>query len=252
MRIVVSDYDGTLYEKGQLVGDVVGAVTAWRNKGNRFGIATGRDFSMTRPEIERWQIPADFVVCINGAAVYDADYSLLASHLLDDDMIPVILAHPAGEASLHYQLSGLEPLRVHLRADSHFWGANIQFERVTREQAFAVKNIGQISLAYKTQEESEKWTNAINNDLGDRVHAHRNKHMIDVTRFDVNKAKGVASVLEAKGWSEDSVTAIGDGTNDIPMIRAYSGYVVEGATEDVQSIGNRQFKNVPELLNGIG
>lgn len=249
MHILFSDYDGTVYAHGELLGDVRRAVREWRERGNLFCVATGRDFSMARPELERWGIAVDALVCINGAAVYDGDMTLLDSHLMDDDLIPELLGHPAGVASKHYQFSGLEPLRLFLREGSQFWASGIKYERLSLDQSFAVKRVGQISLGYETEEESIRWTGRLNDELGDRVRAHRNKQSIDVTAKGVDKSTGIAMILARKGWDASLVRAVGDGTNDIAMIRRYGGYAVADASEDVVSAARGCVADVPELMD---
>ncbi len=113
MRIAVSDYDGTMYSNSKriLLGDVVGAVTKWRERGNRFGIATGRDRSMIVSEIERWAIPVDFIICANGGLIFDGCSDMLSKRSLPDECVPRLLTHPAALASMHAQLSNAGPLR---------------------------------------------------------------------------------------------------------------------------------------------
>lgn len=248
MRILASDYDGTLYAHGELIGDVLGAVAALRAKDNHFGIVTGRDFSMILPEIKRWPLSVDFLVCINGAAVYNGDMTLLSSHLISEDAIPSILNHPAGLASTHYQVSGLGPLKVMLRAGSMFWDAGIEFQRISLEEAMTAKDVGQISLGFSSVDESSKWTAALNTDLGDVIQAHQNKRMIDITRNGVDKATGIAAAMRAKGWAEADVVTVGDGDNDVPMIKAYHGYTVADASPHVVAAARKQFDNVPQLV----
>lgn len=251
MKIIASDYDGTLYANGELLGDVVGAVTKWRNAGNLFGIATGRDFSMTTPEIERWGIPVDFIVCINGAAIYDSDFTLLDSHLLDNDAVSLILNHPAAPVSQHYQISGLGPLQVMLREGSFFWDFDIAFQRIELEQALAACDVGQISLGYPSVEEATRWTEALNADLGVYIEAHQNKRMIDITRRGVDKAAGIATLLKVKGWDAGDVYAIGDGDNDVGMIRAYHGQTVPNAAPAALAAAQKQFQSVPDFIESI-
>lgn len=142
MRIVASDYDGTLYERGAMLGDVAQAVRAWRADGNLFGIATGRDFHMTAPEADKWGIEADFYVCMNGGAIYDGERWLLHCRTLDDALIPRILGHPAAHASMHLQLSSVDPLRVVLREGSWFPRLGFEFKEVTLDQALAFRGLG--------------------------------------------------------------------------------------------------------------
>lgn len=251
MKIIASDYDGTLYANNRLLGDVSAAVSAWRASGNKFGIATGRDFAMSLPEIERWNIEVDFLVCINGAAVYDQDFSLMASQLIDDEVVPRILNHPAGLASEHYQLSGLGPLRVLLREGSFFKNFNIPFTSIDMEEALSAREIGQISLSYPTVEESTKWTQALNSEFGAHVCAHQNKRMLDVTRRGVDKAAGIASLLRGKGWLGAEVHTIGDGDNDSDMLERYIGHTVPNAAPSAVSAARDRFENVPAFIDSL-
>lgn len=251
MRIVASDYDGTLYTQGRLIGDVVSAVWKWREAGNRFGLATGRDSAMTFPEVDKWALPVDFYVCINGAAVYDHDRSLLAKHNLPDGILPVLLNHPACEASVSLQLSGVGPLRVVLRKGEWFSTLGIPFQEVSFEEALKITDIGQISVAYPSEDESMKWTEILGEDLSDVIVPHRNKTTIDINAVGVDKAKGIKALLAKTGWPKDRVYTVGDGSNDIGMIKEFGGFTVPGASEEVRRIAKRMFADVPDMLANI-
>lgn len=248
MRIAVSDYDGTMFHGGKLLGDVVGAVTRWRDGGNRFGIATGRDYSMIATEIERWGIPVDFVVAINGAAVYDDRGTLLCSRLIPNAEIPVILGHPSAKASLHFQLSGIGPLRVVLGPDSWFPKLGVKYEEVSCADAAHLTDLGQISMAFASEDECMGWEVMLREDLGDIIDPHRNKTTIDINVLGADKAGGIDEIVRVNGWEGCEIRTIGDGGNDLGMIRKFTGFTVPGAQKDVTKAAKRVCADLEDML----
>ena len=251
MRIVISDYDGTMYVDGKLRGDIVAAVTKWQEAGNRFGIATGRDYNLTIHETNRWGIPFDFLICINGAALYDHDCSLLQSRHIDNAAVPAILQHPAAMASIHCQLSGTSRLRVLLREGSWFPRVGVPFERIDFETALAARNLCQISLAFTDEAECEEWDLMLREDLGDVIEPHRNRVLLDITPAGVDKAAGIADLLALKEWQGRQVFVIGDGGNDLSMIEKYGGFTVPNAAPAIAKAAKRQFDTVSDLLYSL-
>lgn len=248
MRIVASDYDGTLYSQGQLLGDVTGAVRRWREAGNLFGLATGRDFAMTAPEADKWQLPLDFYVCLNGSAIYDKDRQILHQTYLDDGLIAKLVRHPAAAASMHIQLSGAGPLRFVVREGSWFPGLGYPFTQVDEEEAAALKGLSQISVAYREQGESDKWEAILRRDFGSAIAPHRNKMCIDINAGGVDKAYGLSWLVRHMGWDKDRVHVVGDASNDLAMIRQFGGYTVPGATDEVAEAAVCTCMDVPDML----
>ncbi len=251
MHIVASDYDGTMYHQGELIGDLIPAIEMWRAAGNVFGIATGRDYPMIRREVERWQIPLDFIVCLNGAFAVDASGRELFRHYLDDAHIPAICRHPAAAESLHIQLSGDGPTRVFLRPASWFPKTDLEFEEISYHDALAATTMGQISLSYPTLEACREWEYRLRDDFAGVIATHPNKISIDLNRAGVDKAQGVADLIAANGWQEHPVSVIGDGINDIGMIVRFGGFTVPGAQNEVAAAARKVYANVGEMLKEL-
>ena len=85
MKILASDFDGTFNTGGDSVYRNIEAVLRWQKAGNQFGIVTGRPYHLFLPELKQYQIPVDFLVCVNGAAIHEPDGKLLWSAALPDD-----------------------------------------------------------------------------------------------------------------------------------------------------------------------
>lgn len=254
MRIVASDYDGTLCSHGRLLGDVLGAVRRWRDAGNLFGLATGRDFAMTAPEADKWKLPVDFYVCINGGAIYDKKRRLLNQTSLPDGLAPELMRHPAAAASMHIQISSAGSLRLVLREGSWFprFAAGFDYAEVTLAEALAARDVGQISVAYADEDESRQWETALRRDFGDAITPHRNKTCIDINPRGVDKAYGLSWLLGHMGWAREDLRVVGDGFNDLAMIREFGGYTVPGAAEETAAAAVAVFADVPEMLERLG
>ena len=70
MKLLVSDYDGTLKSSVKDLMLNIEAINKFREKGNLFVIITGRGKSI-REYIEEYNIPYDYLICENGAIIYD-------------------------------------------------------------------------------------------------------------------------------------------------------------------------------------
>lgn len=249
MHIAATDYDGTLCVNGKVDDAVLSAVRQWRAKGNRFGIVTGRDRDMILHPIAVWDIPYDFLLCCNGAAIYDRELTLLAARFLDDGSVARILGHPAAAASLHWELCPPEATLLHmLHKDSWFPKLGTPFREVGRKEALALTGILQIGLAYHTAEESERHAATLNAAFGDHVRAHHNGTCIDITAKDVDKARGLHNLLGYYGWAEKDLLVIGDGGNDLPMLRRYRGFTLPHADSAVLAAASAVYADVGAML----
>lgn len=252
MRVVVADYDGTIKDfLKRMHPDVVPAIRRWRERGNRFGIATGRDVRMILREIDQHDIPFDFLITMNGAALYDRDLNLLRSTTIDDALIPVLLQHPAALASLHYQLLGDDMIRFFRRGDTYFQRFGVPFVAVDFEAALSVKNLGQINFYYSTGKECAMWTQLLDADFGDRIKCHPNNRIVDINRPGVDKAVAVTEILHLLDLSDARVYTIGDGGNDVELVREYGGFTVPGAAPEVLAVAKKVYGNVAEMLDEL-
>lgn len=252
MRIVVSDFDGTLKPfHGSMDPAVVDAIRRWRAGGNAFGIATGRDRVMTLMETERSRIPYDFLVLINGAALYDGAARLLDATLIDDDLVEPILRHPAALASEHYQLIDLKAIYLYERRETFFGKFGIPNVPVDVDAALALRDLAQISFWYQTADEALEWARRLDADFPGRIAAHANTQAIDITRRGVDKAEGIRRVLALLGYADAEVFAIGDGGNDVGMIREYNGATVPDGAPAAKEVARRVYADVGAMLDDL-
>jgi HAD superfamily hydrolase (TIGR01484 family) len=249
MRIAVSDYDGTLFINGSVSDENVTAITKWRHAGNLFGIATGRDLSLAIHGINHWHIPFDFLVCLNGSVLYDENLRLLQSTNIPDNLIKDILMHPAADASMHYQLCSDGINKIYIRSDdSYFIHLSIEHEMLTFEECLRQINLQQISFAYKTVQECATYAASLVDAFRDQLCFNINNAFIDINSQGVNKLVGVMDIIGIKGWPPDGLLAIGDGENDIALIRHFAGFTLSHANNKVKNAAVKVYNSVADML----
>lgn len=249
MRVAVSDYDGTLLSLGSVSVENIAAISAWRKSGNVFGIATGRDLSLVMHDINQWRIPFDFLVCMNGAILYDSELRVLQRKNIPDGLIKDILLHPAALVSMHYQLCSDGMSKLFIRsAASWFRGISASFSEISFKDSLLQSNIQQISLAYETEAEYSKCADALLTDFKDKVSLNLNNYCIDINSPGVNKLAGILELLAIKGWPSEGLLAIGDAENDLSMIRHFKGFSVFNAHTKVVSEAAAVYDSVGNML----
>lgn len=246
--IAVGDYDRIL---PRISRDAVAAVAKWRDTGNLFGIATGHDLVMIKGELEKWDIPVDFLICTNGSTIYDGNGVLYSSMTLNDATIPEILRHPAAHASMHCQISNMEitSLYLCLRSDeSWFPKLGIPYTEVTHEQAMAMRNLNQIAFAYGGEEECAKWSGALAADLGRGVTLHRNGCCLDITPLGIGREAGINELIDVMGWDNYDVLVMGGDGDDFDIIREFGGSTITNASARVRELARKVCRRVTGAL----
>lgn len=254
MRVAATDYDGTLCMQRRVPPEALEAIAVWRNMGNMFGIVTGRDLSMLLPEVRQWGIPFDYLICCSGAVSYDKDLRPLDTVSIEDGLIAPVLRHPSSLASMHYELCAHGEVRLFLRDEaSWFPKLGTPYTPVTLDEAMAQTGLQQISIAYHSLEDGAAHAADLDKAFGDALWVHHNGSCVDITAGNVSKATGMDRLLRRMGWPREGLLFIGDGENDIPMIREYAGFTVPGAPEAVRREAAAVYAGVgPMLRDAMG
>lgn len=248
-RIAATDYDGTLYLQGEVSAHTLAVVRDWRQRGNLFGLVTGRDLGMIRHEIERWRIPFDFLICCNGATLYNAGFHELQRRDIPTALIRPILAHPMTTNSFHCEFSVAGFTHLWLRSPkSRFSQLGVPYLAITETEALAMDNVQLVSLAFADAEAGTRCVETIDRDFGAELEAHQNGPNVDITARGIDKAQGLRDLLRIMDWSEERLLVIGDAENDLPMIRQFQGYSLFSAQGNIQQEAKAIYHNVAEML----
>lgn len=252
MRIAITDFDGTLYRDHIVSPEDRAAIDDWRRTGDLFGIATGRDCSMTVHEIRKWRIPFDFLVCNNGAIIYDRKLAILASRELSSSVTQSLLRHSAAEASIHWQFCIDGVVKLYRNSDrSWFPGLGVPYVDIDKEEALTATRVQQISFAYDSGTECDGWVAQLAEEMKREITLHRNAAFVDVTGPNIDKATGIADLVSIMQWKPTDIYVIGDAENDLQMIRTYNGFTVPAARQVVKQAAAAVFSSAGTMLTAV-
>ena len=234
MKIAASDYDGTLFRRGEVSREDLEAISAWREKGHLFGLATGRDLNLTRTEIEGRNIPCDFTVCNTGAGIYDAEFRPIHQTALPPAAAGEALNHPAVKSSRYCLFSRAGHTYI-IRQATESWltGLGLPLVGITEDEARALSGLTQIGLEYGTTEEARLNSAALTRDFGHIMYAQQSGICVDIIAAGVSKAEGLALYIELNGLAPEDVLTVGDSENDLSMLTRYHGYAMTDSPPEV-------------------
>lgn len=249
MKILASDYDGTFYTRDGQTQKNIEAVKRFRAAGNQFGFVTGRAFNMIQTPARQNRIPYDFLICNNGTSIYDRDGKLISTGWLPDGCMADLFACPAVKEALHYALINTERTYAVIRSeDSPADRMDFEMTCVKEEEALAFGPFCQISLPFASPKEAAVCAETVNREFGVVVRGHLNMECVDITPAGMDKSVGVETYRKLTGVSAEDVLVVGDGENDLDMIRRFHGYTVDNARPQVKEAAARVYRSVEELI----
>ena len=253
MKVAASDYDGTLFRQNQISETDISGIRKWRKAGHLFGVVTGRDYGMLAPQLGYYGIKFDYAVCNNGGIICREDGTVLWQGRIDPAVLQAILMVPGVDKSLHYAFSAAgKTFLCHEREGSWITREATAWEfpliQIKEQDIGSLPQIHQFSLGYEDPEEAQAVSDRINARLGELVHAYPNRGSVDITPPGISKQQGILQLLELMDWDDAQIYAIGDETNDLPMIKAFGGYTVDTARPVIQRQSKGIYAGVGEML----
>lgn len=253
MKIAASDYDGTLFRENRIAKEDAAAVKAWREAGHKFGVVSGRDYGMLMPQLDYYGIGSDYAVCNNGALICDAEGNILWQGDIPLKTLAEMVKLPEVRRSFHFAFSAADCTYLYheregswITREAREWDFKIVSMR--EEDILKLPRIHQFCLGFTEPAEADAVSSLLNDRFGDVIHAYPNRCSVDITPRDVSKRQGIASMTELMGWQESEIYAIGDETNDLPMIEAFDGYTVDTARSEIKKRAKKVYAGVGAML----
>ncbi len=230
MQALASDFDGTLFfadQEGFFYDEDLAGIATFQEKGNLFGICTGRPINPILSETEG-KIDFDFYVLSNGARVLDKEKNVVFQKLLPKSVVRDMYEnyHSVGQMFFHsskeiYSISGdpkgfkasVKPLENTDDLDTmDIFCCAIVLDSVEKATALCKHLEGSSSL----------------------FSVYQNAHALDIIPFGCSKGDGIQIVKEH--YHIRTMAGIGDSFNDIPLLdNADVGFTFYNSDERVRS-----------------
>lgn len=240
-QIVFSDYDGTIYITEEDMTRNVNAIKEYRSLGGKFVIITGRSTVSINKVIKKYDISYDYIISNNGAVIFNSDMVKIYEQPISKEVSSKILEYlKLKENKQNIEIS--------------LYDENDKVQDYEKE----LLKIRVKTSDYKLAQNIE---NDINNIFKNDVKAHsafpsmyyddQNFVVVDIVSKNAGKEKAIKRLLEILEIEKEQVVTIGDGRNDIDMIKEYKGYSMETAEEEVKKSASKIFKTVADILEEL-
>lgn len=219
--LIALDVDGTLIHEDESVGDAVrAAVARVRDAGHEVMLATGRSWETARPIHEKFGLTSEFVVCANGALTMRRDDTVVGGYRREfievfdpSEVLQTIRPHlPSGS----FMVEGPTGFRRYTEGMTDWELVNaeqVPFDELLQHPATRV-------VVVSPEHDTEEFLSIV-----DRMGLQRVSYAIgwtawlDISPDGVNKATAMERVRHALDIPRSHVVAIGDGRNDIDLLR---------------------------------
>lgn len=232
--MVALDIDGTLVDhSGHLPDEVRNAVTALLAKDIAVVLATGRSWGDTQPIFETLGLPAGPAVSSNGAVVVDFPPFRLRKQVTFD---PGPVIQKVVQAAPHLRIA-VEDSRGGYRLNQLFPDGDLSGEmRLQSVEELCAEPVTRVII--RDPEASTEDFSRLAKKLGMRGVSYFIgwSAWLDIAPVGVNKATGLKAVCAELGVRRRNVLALGDGRNDVHMLRwAGRGVAIGDAPDEVKA-----------------
>lgn len=199
MKLLVSDYDGTIFD-ADCIKDTrrnIDAIKRFKDNGNMFAIATARIFPSIKSQTEKFNIPYDYLICCDGGCVFDKNDNLLLSNPIEQTQLELILKYLRSLPCIkHIKLLNSYGQETTNTKDTHQIYVQVYFKKTLemlkiKKELYPLEHYGilHVSYFYKNTE----------------------------------KTDGIKLIAELEQLKKEDIYTIGNGNNDITMLKEYNG-----------------------------
>ena len=220
------------------------AIAAAAKMGVRLVLASGRSRSMTMPTVRELGLPASkdcLFVALNGAAVYntldeeplffDAIERGLVAELVGRGLALDVSVQVYAEGA-NFLLNTDDRFRDYIKTLPDFHYLDGPCHDYLDLGFLANRRVGKVILHTPDERRAEDVEKALLDLAGDVETSYSVRTFIEVNAKGVDKERGLLAVCDELGTAPGGAIAIGDGANDIPLVRAAGlGCAVANASE---------------------
>lgn len=239
-KIFITDYDGTLFQYGTVSQRDIETIRKFRKEGGLFGIATGRMIASIKHEVERYNIPVDFVIGVNGAITVNQRFEEISCVNIENQVGLQVKDMLKNGKAQRYSIT--DGYNVFSRGDTSGEFNNFAVEK----DIILNNNIKGLFARVDSRETAIALSDKINVHYGMHVRALPNYNYIDIASCHTDKAIAIDKYLRA--FDNPLVATSGDAHNDLMMLKQYNGYAMRHGDEDIISQIDYHVDTVSEAI----
>lgn len=224
MRVIASDFDNTLYVKDDIeMKQNISSVKKFINSGNIFIIITGRSFSNIKKVLNELDIPYSYLICQDGANIFDKDDKCIKSTLLDKNK-SIILEEYMKNNNLDYS-----------------------FESAFNDNDI-IDNAVKITVTLSGIEDAKKVLEKIKKETNVPFYGYVSTKHINIIDDYVNKSYAL-NYLKDNNYIANKIEVIGDDINDFEMLSNFEGVVMETHDQILDKLNKKSVSSVHSFID---
>ncbi len=234
MKLFVTDYDNTLHVEDKNMKKTIKKLKELQKKDYLIMISTGRAIRSIQEEIQRFNIPFDYVSCADGSVVYDNNYQLIKHFVMDNTIMK----------ELDYLLDNVTYEKVQFsHADGYSHEINDDKDLSSINIVITNENMSEsVMKRYKKLEKKYPQYNYL-------IYYHEPYYYLCIKAYEVSKSstiKYMSDLLKAT-----KIEVIGDSDNDYEMIKDFNGVCVSIANDNVKKVSKKIYKNIDLFIDEL-
>lgn len=233
-HVIISDFDYTMFEHDDPHNTAQNllAIKRWRKAGNLFVIATGRGIVSLSLGLHNYADYADYLVLNDGATIMKPNGEILYSDHIKEELANAVTEKlQQANFSKEYAIVG-------------YYGS--------KELNYIKPNCYKFRLWFHSADDCAKAEQILDEDFGRRLSYivyhdvtenfdtrldwinDKMQHAIEVNLVGTNKRTGLAILFNMLNLYDNgrNIISVGDDMNDICMLEAYNGYVIDSTVEE--------------------
>lgn len=229
-KVLVSDYDQTLYLDDEGIEANKLAIRKFREAGNIFIIATGRSFTDFKKKSDAYSLEYDYVILNHGSIILDNKDNVIFCETIDKNIVQDIKKNIHLEKSISHFCCSLFESRVD----------------------FDYKDLTKIEARYSNKEDAWSINESINKKYSEYVNSYfLSSNSIEIISSKTNKSYAIRILINKLNINKEEVVTVGDGYSDIEMVRSFNGYAMEDSVPELKEIAKGSVKSISDLLEMI-
>lgn len=235
MSMLISDYDGTFANSERNISLNSEAISRYLSEGNTFVLSSGRSYTSLLNKVKEHNIPYSFLACADGSYLFDQEGNLLLSHRMSHDAVE--------------QVDELKHL-------TDFGRVDYTYEREYSEEYNPEKPISSLSFVIDDININSKFVQKFLELKEQNPQYDYFAYGYNGTSYYMIKAKGISKSSPIEHLQKrlripkTEIYTVGDGLNDLEMIRDYNGFVI-GDEKALQEVALAKYDSVYSLVDDI-
>ena len=226
MKILASDFDNTIYfldgrEQNKKNAEAIRRFIA---AGNIFCIITGRGYIDLKHYLTEYQIPYSYLICEDGAKIFNNMDYCLDTILLDPKDIERITKYLKEKEYDYYLEDGYN--------ETEYYNDCVK-----------------IVVNCTDEKEKEQLVNTLKEK--EDIHIYASRFHVNIIHKSVNKERALKKLFNIEQLDYNLLRVIGDNDNDYEMLKTFDGAVIKEHHKVLDELGKKEYNTLEDYIEEL-